>query len=111
MKAIIEARDYTEVAKNLIKTFDSNSFSYIFISIDDLFPNWKEACTEENIIDHELNYILSNSSDSHISKQLKLSSVPRYVLINKKGEIVDQNAPSFIEIIKNKTIKKLINSQ
>lgn len=98
-------------AKNLIKAFDSNSFSYIFISIDDLFTNWKEACTEENIIDHELNYILSNSGDSHISKQLKLSSVPRYVLINKKGEIVDQNAPSPIEIKKDKTIEKLINSQ
>ncbi len=55
--------------------------------------------------------MLSNSSDSQIGKHLTLSSIPRYVLINKKGEMVDLNAPAPDEMMKNKAVEKLISNR
>ena len=95
-------------AKDLIKTYDKNVFACVFISIDDLLTDWKEASREENILDYKYNYLLPNSGKSKIGKLLKLSSIPRYVLINKKGEIVDYDAPAAAEILQNKAIDKLI---
>ena len=98
-------------AKNLVKAYDNNVFSYVFISIDDLLTDWKEACREENILNYEYNYLLPNSGNTQIGKLLKISSIPRYVLIDKKGEIVDRNAPAPAQMIKNRIIDKWISKR
>lgn len=98
-------------ARDLIKAYDNNAFAYVFISIDDLLTDWKEASGEENIISYKYNYLLSNSGDSQIGKLLQLSSIPRHVLINKQGVIVDLNAPGAAEMMKNKTIDNLISER
>ena len=98
-------------ARDLIKAYDKNAFAYVFISIDDLLTDWKEASGEENILDYKYNYLLSNSGKSQIGKLLKLSSIPRHILINKKGEIVDLDAPAAAEMLQNKTIDNLISER
>jgi thiol-disulfide isomerase/thioredoxin len=65
---------------------------YIFISIDEIFSNWKEACKAELLTDFKNNYLLKDFNTSKVKDVYNLSTIPRYILINKKGQIVNQNA-------------------
>ena len=38
-------------------------------------------------------YLLINSSASSFSQQMQIETIPRYILIDKEGNIVDRDAP------------------
>ena len=72
---------------------NGNKIVYILISIDELFSNWKEACKVELLSNLDNNYLLKDFNTSKLKYKYNLETIPRYILINKKGEIVDSDAP------------------
>lgn len=82
-----ETRKIIEYYKN------ENKIVYIFISIDELVSNWKEASKTELLNDLENNYLMKDFNSSKLKDKYKLNTIPRYILINKKGQIVNHNAP------------------
>lgn len=73
---------------------------FLYISIDEKEENWKKGM-EVLKLDNGLNLHSGGGWDSPAAKFFKLQSIPRYMLMNKKGEIVDKNAkrPSDIGIL------------
>lgn len=63
----------------------------IFISIDDNKISWKKSIEKLNITHYE-HYCISNKDDFFI-KLFDIQTIPRYIIINEKGEIIDANAP------------------
>jgi len=72
---------------------DDNNIVYLFISIDEIVSNWKEASKTELLNDLENNYLMKDFNSSKLKDKYKLNTIPRYILINKKGQIVNHNAP------------------
>ncbi len=64
---------------------------FLYISIDEVADNWKKAMIDMKL-ENGTNIHSMGGWESPAAKFFKLQSIPRYMLMNKKGEIVDNNA-------------------
>lgn len=62
---------------------------FLYISIDDSYEAWQEAAKIENI-PVESSYILSRKSS--FVKNHKIQTIPRYMLFDRQGQLVDADA-------------------
>ena len=79
--------------KNLKSKFDESNFKVIEISIDSDYSSWVIASKFEGISNYEDNYIISKWKESNLYKTYKIESIPRYLLFDKAGKIINDNAP------------------
>jgi thiol-disulfide isomerase/thioredoxin len=64
---------------------------FLYISIDEVSDNWKKAMLAMKL-ENGTNIHSEGGWNSPAAKFFKLESIPRYMLMNKKGEMVDKNA-------------------
>ena len=64
---------------------------FLYISIDEMAENWRKAMIDMKL-DNGTNVHSVGGWDSNAAKFFKLQSIPRYMLMNKKGEIVNSDA-------------------
>jgi thiol-disulfide isomerase/thioredoxin len=83
---------------------------FLYISIDEMVENWRKAMIDMKL-DNGTNIHSVGGWDSNAAKFFKLQSIPRYMLMNKKGEIVNSDAkrPGDPEILND--ILKLIEEK
>lgn len=65
----------------------------VYLSLDDKFSNWEKAAQEEGLFGHLNSYLLTNPKQAALLKQIQLKTIPRYLIYNKRGQLVHQNAP------------------
>ncbi|MBL7787398.1 MAG: TlpA family protein disulfide reductase [Chitinophagales bacterium] len=82
---------------------------FLYISIDDTEERWKNAIEQNKI--EGVNWLSPGGWNSEVCAYYKIQSIPRYMLIDKKGDIAESNAkrPSDEAIIKD--IIQLINKK
>lgn len=73
--------------KDLEKTLNNDMVTFVGISIDEDANAWKEAMKRHGLTE---NQYLGNSK---LSDMLSIQSIPRYVLYDKEGKLIDINAP------------------
>lgn len=83
---------------------------FLYISIDEVEENWRKAMIDMKL-DNGTNVHSVGGWDSSAAKFFKLQSIPRYMLMNNKGEITDSDAkrPSDSEILND--ILKLLEEK
>ena len=83
---------------------------FLYISIDEVEANWRKAMIDMKL-DIGTNVHSVGGWDSNAAKFFKLQSIPRYMLMNKKGEIVNSDAkrPGDSEILND--ILKLLDEK
>lgn len=64
----------------------------MYVSIDDKYDSWTDAKKHLNLKEKD-NFLLPNVSESVVSKQLDLISIPRYIIVGKNGQVINPNAP------------------
>ena len=64
---------------------------FLYISIDEEDANWRKAMIDMKL-EKAINVHSVGGWDSNAAKFFKLQSIPRYMLMSKKGEIVNSNA-------------------
>ncbi len=88
----VPCRDEFRYQRILMKKFPEVVF--LFLSIDQSVTSWKDASKEfSDILTSENNIYLGSRSASDLIKMLKVTTIPRLVLIGKDGKILDKNAP------------------
>jgi thiol-disulfide isomerase/thioredoxin len=63
---------------------------FLYISIDDSEENWKKAI-EQNALEG-IHGLSKGGWSSEVCKFFNITSIPRYMILNKSGRIVDENA-------------------
>lgn len=95
-------------SKLLESKYNKSLITFIYASIDENVLAWKKAVKEETIEKNRYNYIITNQKQSDFIKKYKISTIPRYLLFDKKGNIINDNAPSpespELEILLNKLL-------
>ena len=76
---------------NLQKYFKGQPVAFVFIDLDRKAENWLNAVKNLKITGHH--YRVNSKVGSDITQRLQLKYIPRYLIINKKGVIVNDNAP------------------
>ena len=77
----------------LKKEYKNEKIVFVYLALNDKNENWKKAFEEEGLKDFDYNYIIENSKSSKLIDDLNLKSIPRYILYDKMGKLVHQNAP------------------
>jgi|TARA_B110000091_G_C13760426_1_gene451854 thiol-disulfide isomerase/thioredoxin len=79
--------------KDLKSKFNENELKVIEISIDKDYSAWVRASKLESLSKEEDNYIIANWKKSSLYKNYKIKTIPRYLLFDKNGKIIDDDAP------------------
>lgn len=79
--------------KKLEEQFSQKGVIFITIAFDKDHNKWKSSQSFKSMETSEYNYILRNPYSSKFLKDNKVFYVPRYLIINKSGDIINPNAP------------------
>ncbi len=82
---------YSKELHSKLSESQKKQIEFVYISIDDDEPRWKKGI-EDNQLDGRLLFS-PGGWKSEASKYFQINSIPRYMLIDKKGNIVNINAP------------------
>jgi thiol-disulfide isomerase/thioredoxin len=100
--------------KEIEERINPDNFLVINICVPYPRDKWKATIKEKNI--GGIHYLLDENQYSELKALFNIQGIPRYVLINKDGKVVDQDAPiPGDEILKGinfeliETINELIN--
>lgn len=76
----------------LIGEYANKPIEFINISFDKEKDNWEKSVKRHNM--KGLNLMCNGNWEDILKTQYYIQGIPRYVLINKNGEIIDSDAPS-----------------
>jgi len=77
---------------SLKKEYLNSKIEFLYISTDTRNSDWLQALKEEKI-SNSSSYLLLNSDNAPIINKNKIFTIPRYMLIDKNGAIIDPDAP------------------
>ncbi len=98
-------------SKKIQKDYKDKNIVFIYISTDKDFQEWEKASKEEGLLFNENNFLCINYPKANFYKELQLKTIPRYLLYNKKGELIHTNAPRPSSKELRKLIDKLLKEQ
>lgn len=78
-------------SKKLLSQYKESEVVGIYISVDENEADWKKA-NEELKMDEKLNFRFAGSNADFMN-QYKIMGVPRYMIVNKNGKIINEDAP------------------
>lgn len=81
-------------SKELREKYEGDNISFIYISIDKDYTRWDKANAKVGLEFSENSFLTINYPNVAFYKSLKLDRIPRYMIYNKKGELVHTNAIS-----------------
>jgi len=81
--------DYQKV----IHKFSKEKITFLYLSIDKNKDSWLSAVKAENMESYQHSYMVLNQESASFLKSIKLVNIPRYILLDKQGKILHENAP------------------
>ncbi|MCA0233337.1 MAG: TlpA family protein disulfide reductase [Bacteroidetes bacterium] len=80
--------------------FNNDKLGFIYISLDQNVVPWKKSA-EKNGITEKSSFLLPGGTKSSLAKKFNIFSIPRYLLIDKEGIVLDANSlrPSDSKIV------------
>lgn len=88
----IPCRQEFPYQKNLMAKYPDVAF--IFISIDKSVAAWEKAMAQyNNLLTSQNSYLYGKSEVDKLMKEIKITSIPRYVLFAKDGVMIHKDAP------------------
>jgi thiol-disulfide isomerase/thioredoxin len=86
-------REQMPASEKLRELYKNKLVAFIFISQDVILGSWKRACEQEKLDQLKANYLMVDFQKSNFKKEYNITTIPRYILIDKNGHIANANAP------------------
>ena len=81
------------ISKELRQNEKYKNIVFVYLAINDNQEQWKNASKKVALDDYSHNYLILNSRDANFVKENKISSIPRHMLFDKQGNLINPNAP------------------
>ncbi|RYJ42918.1 Thioredoxin family protein [Flavobacterium beibuense] len=78
----------------LKKEYEKQGVKFLYLSIDKNLEEWQKSIRDEKLPYTDC-FLAVNYPSSNFYKKMKLNSIPRYMLVNKKGEFINTDAPRY----------------
>jgi thiol-disulfide isomerase/thioredoxin len=82
----------------------------LYLSLDENRFSWEKAMKRLGV-DPAYSFIISKNHEQRITKHFGIKSIPHYVLIDRKGNIINANAPKPSSTELKTSVQKLLNKQ
>ena len=88
--------------KQLMLEMEGKAVKFICISFDDDEKKWQKAIAKIKVkAEH---YIIAAGFASAFAKYISFNEIPRYLIFDKQGRLINHNAPTPSSILKDKSI-------
>ncbi|NBA75706.1 redoxin family protein, partial [Emticicia sp. ODNR4P] len=78
-------------SKKLQEKYEKD-INFIYLSIDQNATQWKTAINQL-ALPLKKNFLITNPKNNTLIQKYKVISIPRYMIIDAKGVVINQNAP------------------
>lgn len=75
----------------LNEKYKDDELSFIYISIDKDYSKWEKASISEQLQFNSSSFLAVNYPSAKFYEQIKLNTLPRYMIYNKKGKLINTN--------------------
>ncbi len=100
-----EAMPTSLILKN---KYSDKDVTFLYFSIDTGQEAWRRASAKDGIAQYQHSYLVLNHQASEFRKNLEIGAIPRYLIFDKEGRVVEKNAPGpmdkSLEAVLNKYI-------
>ncbi|GAB3024680.1 hypothetical protein GCM10027051_31620 [Niabella terrae] len=79
-------------AKKMMTELEKKDINFLFISSDNDVGSWKKAVVDENLPTENC-FLFTDFENSEIKEVFNIHAIPRYILLDSKGNILDDDAP------------------
>lgn len=79
-------------SQQLRESYKNKDVNFVYISLDEESSDWTNA-NAIYALPSGHSFLIPNASESAIPAQFNLNSIPRYLLIDSLGNVVNDNAP------------------
>jgi thiol-disulfide isomerase/thioredoxin len=89
----VPCRSEMPPAVKLRKHFDGKDVIFVYLAWKDNEKEWQKASRQERLSKLPTNYFIQNATNSKFLDQINLHYIPRYIVFDKNGKLVEMNAP------------------
>lgn len=89
----VPCREEMLPSAKLRELYKGKDVVFVYLALNDQENSWKKAVEQEGLSEVPNNFFITNSKNSKILEKLKLELIPRYIIFDKQGNIVEMNAP------------------
>ena len=75
----------------LQQAYQDKEVVFIYLSKDENAEKWRQATAKHDITQHS--YLIDNQYTAELLDELNITAIPRYLVYNRRGDLVHQNAP------------------
>ena len=79
--------------KKLKQYYSDKKVAFVYLSIDEYKNDWQLASIEEELTTNSNSFLIKNFKSSKFLNKLKINAIPRYLLIDKNGQMIIEDAP------------------
>lgn len=101
----IPCRAAMPASEKLREEYKNAKVSFVYLSIDEKPLAWEIAARAEKLLNYSNSYLLTDPKNAPLIKAINLQSIPRYLVYDKNGTLVNQNAPG----PDNKEVRQLLD--
>lgn len=88
----VPCRKEFPASKALLAELQGEPFKTVYLSLDDDFGAWQKAVQDEGLGDAN-NYYILGRKESSLVNTFSVGPIPRYILLDKEGEVISRDAP------------------
>ena len=89
----VPCREEMPPSEKLRELYKGKDVVFVYLAFKDKESSWKKAVEQEGLSEVHDNFIITNPKTSKMLEKLKLELIPRYIIFDKQGNIVEMNAP------------------
>lgn len=81
-------------AQKLRERYRGKDVVFVYLALNDVQERWLEAVREEHLNDASCqNYIITNPKRARFIEEHRITGIPRFMLFDRQGKLVDNDAP------------------
>ena len=81
-------------SRKLKEFYKNQDVAFVYLSIDKDKNKWLKASRDEKIDTYEHNYLILNHNAANLENKLKIQRIPRYLIYDRKGQLINHDAPN-----------------
>ena len=98
-------RDAMPSSLLLNEKYQNKGVTFVYFSVDKGQEAWRRASISDKISNYEHSYLVLNHVVSDFRESLQIDAIPRYLIFDKQGKLVEKNAPG----PKDKSLEPVLN--